>query len=240
MTHIRSPRRKATIAAGAAVLAATGLLGTSPADATASPGTTSSAATASGIVTLGGYCLDGGAGSGKPVTIASCSGGASQLWKWHTNGEVTEGSQCLEIAAGSNATGALAEPAACDNTAQQRFAYQPDGTIYAAKSGKCLAAEGTSVAAADGIALASCNPQSAGQQWVATSEPNAGYTFSETSPVSFNNLTTHPRPPSSPRTASSTTSPRTPSTARATAGSGTSTPAPTSTPRPPTRRSTAR
>ena len=112
MTHIRSPRRRATVAAGAAILAATGLLGTTPAYATAS-----SAATASGIVTLGGFCLEGGAGSGKPVTIASCSGGASQLWKWHTNGELTSGSQCLEITGGSNATGALAEPAACDDSA---------------------------------------------------------------------------------------------------------------------------
>ena len=189
MTHIRSPRRKATVAAGAAVLAATGLLGSSPAAyATANSGTTSSTATASGIVTLGGYCLDGGAGSGKPVTIASCSGGASQLWKWHTDGELAEGSQCLEITGGSNATGALAEPAACNDSAQQRFAYQPDGTLYAAKSGKCLAAQGSSVAAADEIALASCDPQAAAQQWVATSEPNAPYTFSETSPVSFGNL----------------------------------------------------
>jgi hypothetical protein len=145
-------------------------------------------ATASGVVTLGGYCLDGSAGSGAAVKIVSCTGGAAELWKWHANGEVTEGAQCLAVTGGSNATGALAELAACEDSAQQQFSYQADGTLYAAKSGKCLAAQGSSVASGDQIGLASCDPQLAAQQWVATSEPNAAYTFSESAPTSFDNL----------------------------------------------------
>jgi hypothetical protein len=139
-------------------------------------------------VTLGGYCLDGGAGSGKPVQIVSCTGGAAELWKWHADGELTEGAQCLEITGGSNATGAAAELAACDGSAQQQFAHQPDGTVYAAKSGKCLAGEGAAVAGGDTVGLASCDPLLAAQQWVAAADPNPAYSVSETAPVSFANL----------------------------------------------------
>lgn len=177
-------RRRRTGAIGVAAL----LMAAAAVDAPTAGATSTPAAMASGIVTLGGYCLDGSAGGGESVTVVSCTGSPAELWKWHSNGEVTEGGSCLEITGGSNATGASAALAACDSAPQQKFAYQADGTIYAAKSGKCLAAQGSSVASGDGIGLGSCDPQLASQQWAVTSQPDAAYTFSETAPVGFDNL----------------------------------------------------
>lgn len=181
-------RKRARWRAIGAVVGVTALIATGAAISAPTAHAASAAVKPAGIVTLDGYCLDGGAGSGKPVQIVSCQGDAAELWTWQPNGEVTESGHCLQVTGGSNATGALLELTTCDAAAQQRFAYQADSTIYAAKSGKCLAAEGSTVGSGDDAGLASCDPQLESEQWVNTSEPNARYRFSETAPVSFGNL----------------------------------------------------
>ncbi|MFJ8388846.1 RICIN domain-containing protein [Streptomyces sp. NPDC094438] len=138
-----------------------------------------------GRITAGSACLDG---SGSSVQLAACDGLSAQAWTWRSDGGVAAAGQCLESPGGSTADGTLVERDACaPGAAGQRFSYLPDGTIYAAESGKCLAVQGSSSAGAM-VGLAPCDPTQAGQKWTAVSAPGAAYDLSAAKPVAFSNV----------------------------------------------------
>ncbi|MFC9331214.1 ricin-type beta-trefoil lectin domain protein [Kitasatospora sp. NPDC057015] len=143
---------------------------------------TADAASAPGTVTIGGKCLDDadyGTANGATVQLFTCNGATAQNWTWQDNGSLTVTisgvTKCLDVTGGSNATGALVQLYDCDVSArpQQKFKYLPDGTIYSAKSGKCLAVQGTVVNYAR-IGLATCDPAQTTQKWGSTTVPQPG------------------------------------------------------------------
>ncbi|WP_079198406.1 RICIN domain-containing protein [Streptomyces sp. CB03911] len=151
------------------------------------------AAGAPGTVTIGGKCLDDAnfnTANGATVQLYDCNGASAQNWTWQDNGSltVTVGgtTKCLDVAGGSNATGALVQLYDCNAGApQQRFKYLPDGTIYSAKSGKCLAVQGAVVNNAR-IGLASCDPAQTTQKWGSAAAPQPGVFLTAGNSLSFN------------------------------------------------------
>ncbi|MFC9331225.1 ricin-type beta-trefoil lectin domain protein [Kitasatospora sp. NPDC057015] len=171
--------RHRTTTARAGLAAALSLAVAAAAAVTVTP--TAEAASAPGTVTIGGKCLDDadfGTANGATVQLFTCNGASAQNWTWQDNGSltVTIGSttKCLDVTGGSNATGALVQLYDCNAGApQQKFKYLPDGTVYSAKSGKCLAVQGTVVNYAR-IGLAPCDPSQTTQKWGSTTAPQPG------------------------------------------------------------------
>ncbi|SEM58989.1 discoidin domain-containing protein [Streptacidiphilus jiangxiensis] len=146
---------------------------------------------AQGTVTSGGRCLDdanSGTADGNPVQMLGCDGSAAQAWTWNSaDGSVQALGKCLQVTGGSRATGTPVELWSCSAaTAEQHFAHLPDGTIYSAASGKCLAVQGAVVDGA-GIGLASCDPSQSDQVWQAASAPAPADVLSSGTPVNFAN-----------------------------------------------------
>ncbi|AUG75008.1 hypothetical protein CFP65_0020 [Kitasatospora sp. MMS16-BH015] len=148
------------------------------------------AASGAGTVTLGGRCLDdAGAGTadGNAVQMLGCDGASGQNWNWNGDGTLSTLGKCLRVIAGSHATGALVALWTCNSSeADQHFAYLPDGTIYSADSGKCLAVQGA-VTDGAGIGLAPCDPSRYAQVWGAGTAPAPGYVLSSGAAVNFAN-----------------------------------------------------
>ncbi|MCX5216029.1 RICIN domain-containing protein [Kitasatospora sp. NBC_00240] len=150
------------------------------------------AASAPGTVTIGGKCLDDAdfsTANGAIVQLFTCNGASAQNWTWQDNGSltVTVGSttKCLDVTGGSNADNALVQLYDCNAGApQQRFKYLPDGTIYSAKSGKCLAVKG-SVANNARIGLAPCDPAQTSQKWGSAAAPQPGVILTAGNSISF-------------------------------------------------------
>ncbi|WP_370097309.1 discoidin domain-containing protein [Streptacidiphilus sp. MAP12-20] len=163
------------------------------ASAALSGGATADAVThtvAAGTVTLGGKCLDDsnyGTADGSVVQLYACNGSTAQNWSWNSDGSVTVLGKCLAVTGGSNATAALVELWSCAAGApEQRFRHVPDGTIYSAKSGKCLEVQGV-VADNDRIGLAPCDPAQTGEVWAAAAAPADPYVLSSGKAVNFAN-----------------------------------------------------
>ncbi|NUR28276.1 MAG: hypothetical protein HOV83_20950 [Catenulispora sp.] len=156
-------------------------------------------AASAGTVTIGSnLCLDdlnGGTADGTTVQLLGCDGSGKQNWTWNGDGTLTVFGKCAEITNGSNANGALLQLASCASGAiRQQFSWLPDHTIYAAKSGKCLAVQG-SVAANAKIGLASCDPSKTAEVWKANSAPAAKYTLTTSAATSFANIDDTPDAP---------------------------------------------
>lgn len=136
---------------------------------------------AAGVVTIGGKCLDDsdfGTANGNIIQVFDCNGSSAQKWTWEADGTVRIYGKCLDVTGGSSATGALVQLYSCvAGVPRQKFSALPDGTIYAAKSAKCLAVQGSIVNKAR-VGLASCDPSKSAQQWRATTAPPARYTLS--------------------------------------------------------------
>ena len=162
-----------------------------------------SGATATMTVTIGGKCLDDsdyGTANGAVVQVFSCNGATAQDWTWQADGTVTVtvGSitKCLDVTGASNATGALVQLYDCvAGVPQQKFSHLPDGTIYSAKSGKCLGVQGGSIVDHARIGLASCDPAQTTQQWGAASAPAPKYALSAGKTLSFANGDDSPASP---------------------------------------------
>ncbi|MFV0126398.1 ricin-type beta-trefoil lectin domain protein [Streptomyces sp. HMX112] len=159
-----------------------------------------SAAAAAGTVTIGGKCLDDAdldTANGALVQLFTCNGSQAQAWTWQDDGDLTvtvDGvTKCLDVTGGSNATGALVQLYDCANVPQQKFKYLPDGTIYSAKSGKCLAVQGGSIVNYARIGLASCDPAQPTQKWQAPTADKPKYLLSAGANVPFNNGSDTPR-----------------------------------------------
>ncbi|WP_232247419.1 RICIN domain-containing protein [Kitasatospora azatica] len=145
---------------------------------------------AGGTITIGGKCLDDPAFStadGTALEIYGCNGGANQNFSWQGDGSVTVLGRCLDIAGSSNANGSPVGLNGCNSQAAgQKFSRLPDGTIYSAKSGKCLQVQGALGATPPpGIGLEPCNTSNSLQQWNATPAPASPYTLTSGVPAYF-------------------------------------------------------
>ncbi|RLP83784.1 hypothetical protein D9V34_02955 [Mycetocola lacteus] len=142
---------------------------------------TNSTARAASPIIGNGRCLDvrdSQSTAGTAVQLFGCNDSAAQQWTWEDDGTVRAFDRCLEVTDGSDATGALVQLGTCSRkSAQQRFAALPDGTLYSAKSAKCLAVQGTPGNRAR-IGLASCDPAQGSQQWKADTAPGTRYALS--------------------------------------------------------------
>jgi len=149
-------------------------------------------------VTIGGKCLDvadGTATDGAAVDLLGCTGEAAQSFTWASDGSLQVLGKCVEVSDGSNATGALLQLADCAADApEQHFSTLPDGTIYAAKSAKCVAVQGA-VAAAARVGLAPCDPAEPAQQFTAASAPAPAYVLHSGPAVSYSNPDDTPASP---------------------------------------------
>ncbi|MCS4277830.1 hypothetical protein M2390_003045 [Mycetocola sp. BIGb0189] len=138
-------------------------------------------ATATSTIVGNGRCLDvrdSTSADGSAIQLFSCNGSSTQKWSWETDGTVRNAERCLEVRGGSDATGALVQLGTCNRkSVQQRFAALPDGTVYSAKSAKCLAIQGTPANRAR-VGLASCDPAQPTQQWASKTAPGARYALS--------------------------------------------------------------
>ncbi|WP_328463817.1 RICIN domain-containing protein [Streptomyces sp. NBC_00448] len=154
---------------------------------------TSAAAATAGPITIGGKCLDDadfGTGNGSVVQVFTCNGSSAQNWTWQADGAltVTVGSttKCLDVTGASNADGALVQLYDCVAGApQQGFRHLPDGTLYSARSAKCLAVQGGSIEDHARVGLEPCDPAQSTEQWSAPSAPASGYTLSGAAPVPY-------------------------------------------------------
>lgn len=154
---------------------------------------TSAAAAGAGPITIGGKCLDDtdfGTGNGSVVQVFTCNGSAAQNWTWQADGAltVTIGSttKCLDVTGASNADGALVQLYDCVAGApQQGFRHLPDGTLYSARSAKCLAVQGGSIEDHARVGLEPCDPAQSTEQWSAPAAPASGYTLSGAAPVPY-------------------------------------------------------
>jgi len=80
-------------------------------------------------------CLN--VGSGRYLTVAACSGSASQTFAWQSNGEIRVNGLCLDAYGGRGNNGDPIVAYACHGGANQRWTATTAGEIRGI-NGKCL------------------------------------------------------------------------------------------------------